>query len=321
MHGFLTALGLRRHRRWTSLSVAALAAVVAGLVTGSPAASASDTGVLAASSVSPGTVVGGTPAQGTVTLVSATATDTVVALSSTDTAVLTVPPTVTVPAGATGAVFTVTTFSFSGPGTFACFNATAGGATRTSCRDSNPSPSGPTATAVAFSPSSVGGGSPATGTVTLSAAADGNTSLVTLVSGDPAVLSVPGRVVATAGSTTTAFPVTTTSVTATRSVTVTATVDGGSASGTLTITPATTPPTTDTVRITHAQWKARLLTIEATSSDPHAILSVHLTSTDGFMFGLTNVGGGKYQAQHQWLDNPLRITVKSNLGGSASAAT
>lgn len=321
MPSFRTVGGLRRFRRWPGPAVAALVMVLAGFVAGAPAVFASTAGVLADATVSPGTVVGGTPAQGTVTLVSAVGTDTVVTLSSTDTTVLTVPPSVTVPAGATSAAFTVTTFVFSGPGEFACVNATAGGVTSTPCLDSNPSPTGPVATAVTFSPSSVGGGSPATGKVTLSAAADGNTSLVTLVSSDPAVLSVPGEVVATAGSTTTAFPVTTASVTTTRSVTVTATVDGGSASGTLTITPATAPPTSDTVTITRAQWNTGILRVEATSSNPDAILSVYLTASDSFMFGLTNTGGGKYQAQHQWLDDPQQITVKSNLGGSASATT
>lgn len=166
-----------------------------------------------------------------------------------------------------------------------------------------------------------GGGSPATGMVHLSARADGNTSLVALVSSDPAVLSVPSEIVPTAGSTTTAFPVTTSQVTTTQTVTVTATVDGGSASGTLTITPSTAPPTSDTVHITRAEWKSGLLRIDATSSDPDAILSVYLTASDSFMSGLTNLGGGTYQAQHEEVFNPGQITVKSNLGGSATATT
>ncbi|MYS19035.1 hypothetical protein GA0115240_10335 [Streptomyces sp. DvalAA-14] len=321
MTGLRATGGLSWFGRWLGVGAAAVTVVVAGFVTVSTTASASTGGVLADATISPVTVVGGTPAQGTVTLVSAVDADTVVVLSSTDATVLRPPAAVTVPAGATSAVFPVTTFVFSGPGEFACVNATAGGVTRTPCLNSNPSPSGPVATSVTFSAPSVGGGSPVTGTVGLSAAADGNTSLVTLVSSDPAVLSVPARVVATAGSATTAFPVTTASVASTRSVTVTATVDGGSAAGSLTITPATTPPTTDTVRITRAEWKSGILRIEATSSDPDAILEVHLASTDTFMFGLTNVGGGRYQAQHEWLDNPQRITVRSNLGGSATATT
>lgn len=37
------------------------------------------------------------------------------------------------------------------------------------------------------------------------------------------------------------------------------------------------------------------------------------------MFTLTNLGGGRYEAQRQWLDNPRSITVKSNFGGSATS--
>ncbi len=177
-------------RRRLGRAVLALATVVAGLAGGSPAAVASGAGVLSDAAITPGLVVGGTPAQGTVTLASAVTADTVVTLASTDTTVLTVPASVTVPAGSTTASFTVTTFVFSGPGEFACVNATAGGVTRSPCLDSNPSPlGGPAATAVTFSPATVGGGGPATGFVTLSAKADGNTSLVALVSSDPAVLS------------------------------------------------------------------------------------------------------------------------------------
>ncbi|WP_377272952.1 hypothetical protein [Peterkaempfera sp. SMS 1(5)a] len=307
-------------RRRVAAAVAAVAAAV--VLAGAPSAWAGGGGTLADAEISPGLVVGGTAAQGTVALAAPVDVDTPVALSSTDSSVLTVPGSVTVPAGATTASFTVTTFAFSGPGEFACVNATAGGVTRTPCLNVNPSPlGGPGATAVTFSPAAVGGGSPATGTVVLSGKADGNTSLVALSSSNPALLGVPASVVPVAGRNTVAFPVTTAPVSAATSVTVTATVDGVSASGTLTITPATAPPTSDQVRITRAQWDRGILRIEATSSNPNAILGVYLTASDSFMFGLTSVGGGKYQAQHQWLDNPLEITVRSNLGGSATAST
>ncbi|MEV4512225.1 hypothetical protein AB0K00_25080 [Dactylosporangium sp. NPDC049525] len=70
--------------------------------------------------------------------------------------------------------------------------------------------------------------------------------------------------------------------------------------------------------ITKARWKARLLTIEATSTNPNAILSVY-SQSGSFMFNLTNKGGGKYSDQRGWLDNPQVTTVRSNLGGSATA--
>jgi hypothetical protein len=37
------------------------------------------------------------------------------------------------------------------------------------------------------------------------------------------------------------------------------------------------------------------------------------------MFTLTNQGGGRYFDQRGWVTNPQVITVRSNLGGSATA--
>lgn len=74
----------------------------------------------------------------------------------------------------------------------------------------------------------------------------------------------------------------------------------------------------DRVTITKAKWKARLLTIEATSTNPKAILSV-FSQSGGFMFELTNSGGGRYSDQRGFIFSPEVITVRSNLGGSATA--
>jgi hypothetical protein len=275
------------------------------------------TGTLAALTISPDTVTAGTAAHGTVTLAAAASTNTVVTLESTDTTVLTVPASVTVPAGATSSDFPVTTIAFTGPGMFACVNGTTDGTTHTDCLNINPTPSGPVLFSVTFSPSTVAGGSPATGTVTFASTTDG--AVVSLVSGNPAVVTVPAEVVVSGGQSTGAFSVTTSAVTATTTVTVAATAFGISRTGTLTVTPSTTPPVTDTVRIRRAEWNRGLLRIEATSTNPNAILSVYLTASDSFMFTLTNLGGGRYEAQRPWLDNPRRITVKSNFGGTATA--
>ncbi len=72
------------------------------------------------------------------------------------------------------------------------------------------------------------------------------------------------------------------------------------------------------MRITKATWKSRLLTIEATSSNPNAILSV-FSSAGNFMFDLTNKGGGRFADQRGFIDNPRQISVRSSFGGSASA--
>ena len=74
------------------------------------------------------------------------------------------------------------------------------------------------------------------------------------------------------------------------------------------------------MKITKATWKKGLLTIEATSTNPNAILSVY-TRSGGLMFTLTNNGGGRYSDQRGWITNPEQVTVRSNFGGSATAST
>lgn len=37
------------------------------------------------------------------------------------------------------------------------------------------------------------------------------------------------------------------------------------------------------------------------------------------MFTLTNKGGGRYADERGWVTNPEVVTVRSNLGGSATA--
>ncbi|MEU9884028.1 hypothetical protein AB0M95_04950 [Sphaerisporangium sp. NPDC051017] len=276
-------------------------------------------GTLDSLSISPRTVVAGTSAQGTVTLAAAVGEDTVVILSSTNTDVVRVPGSVTIPAGAVSTDFTVTTVPFTGPGDFACVNGTAGGITQADCLNVNPVPSGPVLSSVTFSPATVAGGGPATGTVRFATVTDG--AVVTLTSSNPAVVGVPAETVVSGGQSSGAFPVTTASVSAGTTVTVTATAFGVTRTGTLTVVPATTPPVPDVVQIKRATWKDRLLRIEATSTNPDAILSVYLTSSDSFMFRLTNLGGGRYADQRGWIGNPGRITVKSNFGGSATAST
>jgi hypothetical protein len=102
-------------------------------------------------------------------------------------------------------------------------------------------------------------------------------------------------------------------------VTITATWFDVTRTTTITLTPgAAAPP--DKVAITTATWKSGLLTIKATSTNPNAILSV-FSPAGNFMFTLTNNGGGRYSDQRGFVDNPQQITVRSNLGGSATAST
>jgi hypothetical protein len=85
----------------------------------------------------------------------------------------------------------------------------------------------------------------------------------------------------------------------------------------------TRTPTTvasDTVSIQLAEYSAGNdeLRVEATGSNASATLSVYVTSTNTFIGTLRNEGGGRYRGDFSWPTNPQNITVRSNLGGSAS---
>jgi hypothetical protein len=98
--------------------------------------------------------------------------------------------------------------------------------------------SGPAAlNAVSVSPTSVTGGNPATGTVTLTAAAPSSGAVVSLSTSPVAVASVPASVTVAAGATSATFPITTSAVGANTSVTITAAYDGTTRTAALTVTP------------------------------------------------------------------------------------
>lgn len=77
---------------------------------------------------------------------------------------------------------------------------------------------------------------------------------------------------------------------------------------------------TDTVTITRAQYTSSRsqLTVNATDTDSSAVLTVSVTSS-GVVLGNLRGQGGSYTGKFTVSPNPLNITVKSNLGGSATA--
>jgi hypothetical protein len=182
-----------------------------------------------------------------------------------------------------------------------------------------PEPPPPTTTlaGLTLNTSTVAGGSSTTGTVTINARAQTNTT-VRLTSSSGAV-SVPSSVTVPAGVVSANFTINTAQVSSTTSSTITATLNGTSRSVTLTVNPVATP-TTDSVSITRAEYESskRTLRVEATSSRSTATLKVYVTSSGALIGTLTNNGGGKYGGQFSLATNPQNITVRSNFGGQAS---
>jgi len=274
---------------------------------------------LSALALSPSLVTAGGTSVGTVTLSApAPAGGAVVALSTGRPDIAIVPPTVTVPAGAVSASFTIATTSSLGGWTGragAIITASFGGVDRSQLLEVDYPAAAASLSGLTVNPASVTGGTAATGTVTLSGPAPAGGLVVSLSSGNTAVARVPASVTVPAGATSVNFTVTTTAVTANTVVTLTATAGGVTRSAALTVTPRPA----DTVRITRAEYTVskRVLRVQATSTSSAATLRVYVTGTNELIGTLTNLGG-KYIGQFTWPINPQSVTVRSSLGGTAT---
>ncbi|GIV04439.1 MAG: hypothetical protein KatS3mg016_0014 [Fimbriimonadales bacterium] len=185
-------------------------------------------------SLNPTSVVGGNSSTGTVTLTAAAPSGGfVVNLSSSNPSVASVPSSVTVPAGATSANFTVSTAAVS-TSTSVTITASAGGVSRTATLTVNPPSGSVSLQSLTISPTSVWGGSSATGTVQLSAPAPAGGVTVQLRSSSSRAI-VPSTVTVPAGATSASFTIRTTSAFSITTVTITATYNGVSRSARLTV--------------------------------------------------------------------------------------
>jgi len=201
-------------------------------------------------SLNPISVVGGNASQGTVTLAAGAPTGgAVVSLSSANTAVATVPPSVTVAAGATSATFTITSSAVTAS-TGVTITGTLGAVSRSALLTVNPTPAAPTLSSVTVNPTSVVGGTSSTGTVTLTAAAPTGGAIVTLSSSNTTAATVPASVTVAGGATSATFGVTTTAVAATTSVIVTGSFGGASGTAALSVNPTPPPVPSATLSVT-----------------------------------------------------------------------
>jgi hypothetical protein len=279
-----------------------------------PALAAGSIGSL---TINPDSVRGGESTTGTVELGFADPGPTVVRLFSSFPSAAQVPVSITIPAGQTTGDFTITSNAAAPPAIVQIMGATPDNISRTHNMSVNAAtPVGPTLSSVSFVPTSIVGGQNATGTARFTAAmAQG--AVVQLFSSNPAIARVPQETVVNANTATSTFNLATSTVATATNVTITARWFGVTKTTTITVKPGA-PPAADVVKITKATWKKGLLTIEATGSNPNAILSV-FSAQGNFMFDLTNKGGGRFADQRGFITNPVQISVRSNFGGSASA--
>jgi hypothetical protein len=162
----------------------------------------------------------------------------VVTLDNGNPAVVTMPASVTVPAGTDRVSFGIGTSPVAAD-TNVSLTARYGNASAFTTLTVVPEGDALTLSSLTLDPTSVVGGNASTGTVILSGAVPAGSSgaVVTLASGDPAVAAVPPSVTVPAGASSASFSVTTASVTASTSVTISASFGGTTAIATLTVTP------------------------------------------------------------------------------------
>lgn len=181
-------------------------------------------------SVTPLSAIGGQSITGMVSLTGpAPASGASVNLSSASSAA-SVPPTVTVPANATSANFSVSTAAV-GVTTIGNITASFSGVTKTV--NITIQPAG--LTSLTLNPSTVSGGSTVVGKVTLTGPAPTSGMAVTLTSNKSAQAQVPSKVIVPSGARSATFNITTTSVSRKSLVTITASLGGVTKNASLTL--------------------------------------------------------------------------------------
>src|SRR5687768_17537792 len=279
----------------------------------------------------PSTVVGGNSTEIRINLVSgavAPANGFSFSVSSSNSSVLQVPSSVFMPGGTSTVRFTATTRAVTSTQdiNIRIRNNQLGRRNLTvTVTPAAPTPIPLTLSSLTLAASSVVGGNSVQGTVRLSAAATAAT-IVTLASSNAAA-TVPANVTVAAGASSANFTINTTTVSAATSAIISGTLNGITRSATLTINPVVVappppPPSTDTVRITRAEFESdkRVLRVEATSTSSNATLRVFVTATGQLLGTLANNGGGQYRAELSVSTNPQNITVRSSLGGVATSS-
>src|SRR3989441_1086969 len=222
-------------------------------------------------------VIGGTPSTGWVILSDAAPEGGVtVALSSSNPAVATVPVSVAVQAGYTGANFTVST-SVVATSTSVTISGTYSGVTRSAVLTVVPAAA---LSSLSLSSTATGGTSLA-GELMLNATAPAGGAVVTLSSRHPAVAAVPASVTVAAGTMAQLFTVSTSVVATSTAVTISGAYGGVTKSAVLTVTPP--PPSVSSVSLNPASvigGTASTGTVTLSAAAPAGGAAVALSSSN-----------------------------------------
>jgi len=188
-----------------------------------------------------------------------------------------------------------------------------------------PPPASLTLSSVTLTPTTVNGGVPSTGLVTLSGAAPSGGAVVTLSSSNTSVATVPASVTVPAGASSARFPVATTAVSSQTAVTISASYGSGSQqSAVLTVTPATSAPTLTslTVNPTSVNGGNRSTgTVTLSSPAPAGGVVVSLSSSNTSVATVpvppsVNIPGGAASASFPVTTMTVSATTTSTITGS-----
>ncbi len=224
--------------------------------------------------------------QGTVTVSQPGGFDELLQVTSSNPAVASVPGTVSISAGSGIGFFPITT---SPVATTTPVNISVSGGGVTMTRTLTVFPSLPLLTAFTVSPSTIAGGNPATGTVTLGSAAPPGGVAVSLSSGMPLSASVPVSVTVPAGATTASFPITT-FPSSTTTFNVTATLGEVTIFTPITVGPPAPPPTPSAPTLlspAHQSTVAQPITFDWTDAANAASYVIQIDNSSTFSAPLT----------------------------------
>ncbi|HEY7403678.1 MAG TPA: hypothetical protein VIB39_09165 [Candidatus Angelobacter sp.] len=144
-------------------------------------------------------------------------------------------------------------------------------------------------------------------------------AVITLTSSNSKALKVPATVTVPAGSSIINFTAQANGVPSAASATVTASYAGAFApAGTSAASSAIAVFPADVVHVTKATWSqsTHTLTIQATDTNPAAVLNVLSSANNQLIGNMSSLGNGSYSFQVALPANPVSVKLISNIGGN-----
>ncbi len=144
-------------------------------------------------------------------------------------------------------------------------------------------------------------------------------TVISLISSNPKALKVPATVTVPAGSNVINFTAQASGVSSAASATVTASYSGAFAPlGTSAASSAISVFPADTVHVTKATWSqsTHTLAIQATDTNPAAVLNVLSSANNQLIGNMSSLGNGSFTFQISLPANPVSVKLISNIGGN-----